>query len=346
MDNQNKENQVVQKKQNRFVEVWKRLVKSPFAVAGMIILGLMLLLAASSNFIAPAGDGMPGYNQQRRGPANTRQMPSIERAFNTPEGEGFFENFSRHIMGTDDVGRGVFARIAHGAQISLSVAIVVILIGLSVGGTIGAIAGYYSGVVDNVFMRLIDILLALPNILLAIAIIGAIGSGLMPVMVAVGIGAIPLYARTVRAQVIINKEQEFVEAAHASGASNFRIVTRHILPNCMSPVIVEASMGMAGAILAAAGLSFIGLGLQPPQPEWGAMLSAGRGDLLAGYWHLTLFPGLMIALIIFAFNMIGDGLRDALDPKLRSGSISKRKFLRLQKARAEQMMHDLREGEV
>jgi len=310
------------KKQGRLAEVWKRLKKSPLAILGMIILTCMVLMALFAGVVAPEVDGMPGYNLQDWG--NVRQFPSGE-----------------NIMGTDHLGRDVFSRIAHGSRISLMIGVLVVTIGITFGLAIGAIAGYYGNIIDNVFMRAIDIFLAVPSILMAIAIVGVLGHGIMPVIVAVGISAIPIYARTIRAQVIIFKEQEFVEAARACGASDFRIITRHILPNCMAPVIVEASMGMASAILAGAGLSFIGLGIQPPVPEWGAMLSEGRQWMLAGYWHLTVFPGMMIALIIFSFNMIGDGLRDALDPKLRSAGFSKRKFKKMQDARAMQMMQDL-----
>ncbi|MCL2201883.1 MAG: ABC transporter permease, partial [Oscillospiraceae bacterium] len=160
-----------------------------------------------------------------------------------------------------------------------------------------------------------------------------LGQGLENVMIAVGIAVIPSYARIIKAQVLTQKEQEFVEAARSCGASNFRLISRHILPNCMAPIIVEATMGMAGAILTAAGLSFIGIGLQAPTPEWGAMLSDGRGVMLAGYWHMTVFPGLFIALLIFALNMMGDGLRDAFDPRLRGAGLTARRFKRLQLSR-------------
>jgi len=310
------------KKRGQFAEIWHRFKKNPLAIVGLCIIIIVVSLALAADIIAP-GDGLtPGYNLQDWG--NTRQFPSAE-----------------NIFGTDHLGRDVFSRIVHGARFSLFFGIVAIVIGVTVGMTIGAIAGFYGGIVDNVVMRIIDIMLAIPAILLAIAIVAAIGTGgITPVAIAVGINAIPIYARTVRAQVLAQRDQEFVEAARASGASDLRIVVRHILPNCMAPVIVEASMGMAGAILSAAGLSFIGIGLQPPAPEWGAMLSEGRQWMLAGYWHLTIFPGLMIALIIFALNMMGDGLRDALDPKLRSASFSKRKFRRLQIQRAETMMRE------
>lgn len=310
------------KKRGQFGEIWHRFKKNPLAIVGLCIIVLMVIMALSADIIAPGDDFTPGYNLQDWG--NVRQFPSSE-----------------NLLGTDHLGRDVLSRIVHGARVSLQVAVVVIAIGVSLGMTLGAIAGFYGGVVDNVIMRIIDVMLAIPSILLAIAIVAAMQmTGMLPVMIAVGVNAIPIYARTVRAQILAQRGQEFVEAARASGASDFRIVFRHILPNCMAPVIVEASMGMAGAILAAAGLSFIGLGLQPPIPEWGALLSEGRQFMLAGYWHLTIFPGLMIALVIFAFNMMGDGLRDALDPKLRSASFSKRKFRRMQRRRAEEMMRE------
>ncbi|MCL2286504.1 MAG: ABC transporter permease [Firmicutes bacterium] len=299
------------KKRSQFAEIWKRFKKNPLAMTGLVIILLLFAVAIFADVIAPGTDMHPGYNLQDWG--NVRQFPSRENWF-----------------GTDDLGRDVFARIIHGSRISLSVGFVVVAIGIFVGIPLGAISGFYGGISDNIIMRFIDILLAVPNILLAIAIAAAMGGGGMHnVMIAVGIGAIPIYARTVRAQVLAIKGQEFVEAARAAGASDFRIIRRHILPNCMAPIIVEASMGMAGAVMAAAGLSFIGLGLNAPTPEWGAMLSDGRVRMLAGYWHLTLFPGLMIALIVFALNMMGDGLRDALDPKLRSGGFSKKRFRRI-----------------
>jgi len=211
------------------------------------------------------------------------------------------------------------------------VGFVVVSISMLAGVALGSISGFYSGAIDNVFMRIVDILLAIPPILLAIAIAAALRPGLASVIIAVGIGAIPGYARIVRASALSLREQEFVEAARSVGASDIRIMLRHVLPNCMAPVIVQATMGMAGAISAAAGLSFIGLGLQPPSPEWGAMLSDGRRFMLSGFWHMTLFPGLAIALIIFGLNMMGDGLRDAFDPKLKSAGFSRRKFERLKK---------------
>ena len=304
------------RKRSRFFEIWKRFKKNPLAMIGLVILTLMVILAATAGIIAPPSeDGLPAYMVQNR--RNALQFPSSE-----------------HIMGTDQLGRDVFHRIAHGSRISLSVGLVVIGIGLTFGVSLGAIAGFYGGLVDNIFMRIIDIILAMPNIMLAITIAAMLGPGMMNVMIAVGVGAIPVYARTVRALVLTYKEQEFVEAAKAAGANDFRLIRRHILPNCISPLIVEASMGMAGGIMAAAALSFIGIGLQAPIPEWGAMLAEGRGFLLSGFWYLTVFPGVMIALIIFSLNMMGDGLRDALDPRLRSGGFSKKRFRRMQLMKA------------
>ena len=240
-------------------------------------------------------------------------------------------------MGTDDLGRDVFARIAWGSRTTLSIAFLVLGISMTFGVLLGAIAGFYSGIVDNIIMRFIDIILAVPNILLAISIAAAIGEGPHTVMIAVGIGAIPGFARIVRASVLSLREQEFIEAARSIGARDFRLIRRHILPNCMAPIIIEATMGLASAIIAAAALSFLGLGHQQPTAEWGAMLTIGRLHMMSGHWHLTFFPGLFIALMVFSLNMAGDGLRDAFDPRLRTASISKKAFLK----KTEQMRRDI-----
>jgi peptide/nickel transport system permease protein len=300
------------KKQNQALEVWKRFKKNPIALTGLGIIIILVLLAAFADVLAPGTERDPGYDIQ-----------NLMNQFRPPSAE--------HIFGTDHLGRDVFSRIAHGARTSLLVGFVVVSISMVLGVTLGSMAGFYGGIIDNVFMRFVDIMLATPNILMAIAISAAIGQGLMGVMIAVGIGAIPGYARIVRASVLSLREQEFIEAARSIGANDFRLIRRHILPNCMAPIIVEATMGMAGAIAAAAALSLIGLGLQPPSPEWGAMLTDGRRFMLAGHWWLTVFPGLAIAMIIFALNMMGDGLRDAFDPRLRTSGFSKRKFLRIQR---------------
>jgi peptide/nickel transport system permease protein len=304
------------KKRSQFPEIVRRFRKNLLAVIGVFVIILMIILALTADLLAP-GDpliGLPGYNLQNWGNAN--QFPSNE-----------------HIFGTDHLGRDLFARVAHGSRYSLIVGFVVIGIGMGIGVPLGALAGFFHGLVDNTIMRFTDILLAMPNILLAIVIASAMGGGIMTVMIAVGVGAIPGFARIVKAEVLALKEQEFVEAARSCGASDLRLIMRHVLPNCMASIIVNATMGMAGGILSAAGLSFIGVGLQPPIPEWGALLAEGRRWMLAGFWHVTVFPGLFIAMLIFSLNMMGDGLRDAFDPRLRGGGMSKRRFRRLLRAR-------------
>lgn len=285
--------QQVAQKRNQWKEVWRRLRQNKMAMVGLAILIILALAAIFADVIAPNG-----FDNQ-----------VIKDRFQTPN--------STHWFGTDNLGRGVFDRVIHGARVSLSIGIISVSIAIVFGGLLGALAGFYGGRVDNVIMRSMDILLAIPSILLAISIVSALGGGLFNVMLAVGISSIPGYARIVRASVITLKGQEFIEAARAVGANDSRIIMKHIIPNSLAPIIVQGTLGVAGAILSAAGLSFIGLGLSPPNPEWGAMLSGGR-DYIRDHMHMTLFPGLMIMATIFALNLLGDGLRDALDPKLKN----------------------------
>ena len=196
------------------------------------------------------------------------------------------------------------------------VGLISVSISLTIGGMLGAIAGYYGGKIDNIIMRIMDIFLAVPSILLAMTIVAALGTSLVNVMLAIGVSGVPQYARIVRASVMSIKDQEFVEASRAIGAKSPTTIFREILPNCLAPIIVQATLSVASAILSTASLSFIGLGVQPPSPEWGAMLSGGRGYLRDAL-HLTLFPGLAIVITILALNLLGDGLRDALDPRLK-----------------------------
>ena len=286
-----------QKKQNtqkraQFAEIWRRMKKNHLAMVGLVILVLIILTEIFADVIAPYG-----YREQDLSKITIK--PSRE-----------------HLLGTDDLGRDMFSRIIYGTRISLLVGIVAVSISIVIGGALGAAAGFYGGLVDNIIMRIMDIMLAIPSILLAIALVTAFGGGLVKVMIAVGISSVPIYARIVKASVISIKEQEFIEAAKAIGANDFRLITSHIIPNSMAPIIVQGTLGVATAILSVAGLSFIGLGIQPPTPEWGSMLSNGR-YLIRTAWHVATFPGVAIMITIFALNVLGDGLRDALDPRLK-----------------------------
>ena len=314
----------VRKKRSQALEVWKRFKRNPVAMTGLVVIVALVLMAAFAPIIAPGDGHNPGYNMMRFGRQYQLQPPSRDAWF-----------------GTDQFGRDQFNRIVHGGRTALQVGFIVVSISMTAGVIIGSISGFYGGLTDNVLMRIIDIILAVPTILLCISIAAVLDPGLTSVMIAVGIGATPGYARQTRAAVLSVKEQEYVEAARSVGANDFRILRKHILPNCMAPIIIEATMGMAGAILMAAALSFLGLGLQPPSPEWGAMLSNGRPFMLEGHTHMTLFPGLFIAFIVFALNMMGDGLRDAFDPKLRTASLSRKQFLR----KAERMRREIKKAE-
>lgn len=280
-------------KRGQWRELAGRLAQNHTAVAGLLIILVFAAFALFPELIAPYG-----YDDQ-----------DLTKQFLSPNAE--------HWFGTDDYGRDIFSRIVYGSRISLTIGLVSISFSCLVGVFIGCIAGYFGNVIDNVLMRLMDIMLALPSFILAIAIVASLGAGLRNLVIAVGIATIPQYARIVRASVLSIKDQEFVEAARCIGAGNVRIILRHILPNCLAPIIVQATMNIAVAILSAAGLSFIGLGIAPPTPEWGAMLSAGR-VYIRDYWFIVTFPGVAIMLSVFAFNLFGDGLRDALDPRLKN----------------------------
>jgi peptide/nickel transport system permease protein len=268
---------------------WRR---SPLTVAGLALIAILAVIALLAPLIAPA-------NPLKQVLSTRLKPPSAD-----------------HWLGTDQLGRDVLSRMIYGARISLLIGTVVVGLAASVGTFVGLVAGYVGGWLDEGLMRLTDVFLAFPALILAMAISGALGPSLTNAMIAIAVVSWPVYARLVRAQVLSLREREYVEAARGLGASAQRIVWRHILPNTLAPLLVQASFDMGGAILSAAGLSFIGFGTQPPTAEWGVMISEGRNYIATHSW-LSLFPGLAILLTVAAFNLIGDGLRDALDPRLR-----------------------------
>jgi peptide/nickel transport system permease protein len=273
-------------------DVWRRLWQSNLARVGVAIVAVFVLMAALAPVVSPF-DPLDQTLVLRLKP------PTAE-----------------HLFGTDNLGRDVLSRVIYGARISLLVGVIAVALGLVFGTLLGLVSGYASGWVDSVAMRAMDIMLAFPATLLAIAIVAARGPGLPNTMVAVGVVQIPIYARIIRGSVLAVKEHEYVQAARALGIGHVRIMLRHILPNCLSPIIVQATLGFATAVIEAAALGFLGLGAQPPEPEWGAMLSDGYRYLVNAPWALF-FPGGAIMLTVLGFNLLGDGLRDALDPRTR-----------------------------
>ena len=285
--------EAVIKKRSQLKEIWRRFRRNKQAMVGMCMLLLMIFSAIFASVISP-------YDPLQQDIINRLQPPS-----------------AAHFFGTDELGRDIFSRILYGSRISLTVGLIAVSISSVVGCALGAIAGYYGGVLDNVIMRCTDVLMAIPSILLNISIVAALGTGLQNVMIAIGISSVPAYCRIMRASLLSLKDQEFVDASRAAGASDPYIILNHILPNSLAPLIVQATLKIGGAILSCASMSFIGLGIVPPTPEWGAMLSTGR-DFLRDAPHLTAFPGMAIMFAVFAMNLMGDGLRDALDPKLKN----------------------------
>ena len=284
--------EIILKKRSQIVEVWKRLRKSRMAIFGLCIILILILTAIFADVIAP-------YDYAEQNYAEILMKPC-----------------AKHLFGTDNYGRDILSRIIYGARMSLLVGFISLISGALVGSILGAIAGYFGGIVDTIIMRGSDILSSIPGTVLAISIATTLGPGLVNVMIAVGISSIPGFTRVVRGSTLTVIGQEYVEGAHAIGASDSRIVSKYIFPNVLSPIIVQATLGVGISIIMAAALSFLGLGIQPPTPEWGNMLSSARADM-RNYPHLVVFPGLAIMLTVLGLNLFGDGLRDALDPKLK-----------------------------
>ncbi len=273
-------------------QLWRRFYKNKTAVVGMVIFVFMVLVALCASLIA----------------SHDPNFTNMSAVLGKPSAE--------HWFGTDQVGRDIFSRIVYGARVSLFVGVIAVGISLLLGTLLGLIAGFYGKRVGEVIMRFMDILLAFPSILLAIAIMTGLGRGVGNAMVAIGVVGIPVYARLVRGSVLSIKGNEFVEAATAVGAGKLRIVARHIFPNVVAPLIVQATLGMSTAILEAAALGFLGLGVQPPQAEWGDMIAQGR-RFIYNAPYMIYFPGAAISLTVLGLNLFGDGLRDVLDPRLK-----------------------------
>jgi len=282
-----------QQKRSLWIDVWARFKKNRLAMIGLCVIIFLYLVALFAPVLAP-------YPYDKM---------NLTNLYASPGSPG-------HILGTDEFGRDVLSRLIYGARISLTVGLVVVGMASAIGVTLGALAGYYGGWVDSLIMRIVDFLYAFPFFILAITIVAILGPSLYNAMFALALVSWIGYARMVRGQFLALKQREFVEAAKAVGASGFRIMFVHLLPNALGPVIVQMSLGVAGAILSASGLSFLGLGAQPPTAEWGAMLNAGK-DYIRSAPHLATYPGLAIMITVLAFNFVGDGLRDALDPKLK-----------------------------
>jgi dipeptide transport system permease protein len=280
-------------------EFWSGFCANRGAVAGFAVIATLLLLAIFADVVAPHPPGLTN-----------------DAAFLLPP---FWQTGGSltYPLGTDAIGRDILSRLIHGARLSLSIGIVVVTIAVVIGTTLGLVAGFFRGMIEIAVLRLMDILLTLPSLLLAIVIVAILGPGMLNAMLAVAVVVLPHYVRIARAAVISETAKDYVTAAKVGGAGTLRLMLKEVLPNCMAPLIVQATLGISTAILDAAALGYLGLGAQPPLPEWGTMLADAREFVVRAWWVVT-FPGLVILIAVLAFNLVGDGLRDALDPKLKS----------------------------
>jgi ABC-type dipeptide/oligopeptide/nickel transport system permease subunit len=294
----------------RPVSVWKsgfrRLLRRRTGVTGLIIISFWVLVALFAPLLA-THDPRQGLLGEE--PGIQRRDPPCIHLLGCPEER------PQHLLGLDGNARDEYSRIVHGARVSLTIGITTVTSAILVGALLGAIAGFWGGWIDNLIMRIMDVVLGFPALLLAIAIVAVLGPGLTNALLAIALVTIPQYARVMRASVLQIKEMDFVAASKALGASNWRILFSRVIPNALTPLVVLGTLGVAGAILEAAGLSFLGLGAQPPTAEWGSMLGADRNQVFSAP-HLVFFPGLAIMFTVLGFNLLGDGLRDALDPRL------------------------------
>ena len=282
------------KKRSPMGEVWHRLKKNKGAIIGGAFVLLLVLLALFRDVIYD-------YDTQI-------VLQDLSQRFIKP--------CLAHPFGTDQLGRDLFARVVYGTGSSLPVGVVAVLVALCLGLPLGAVAGFFGGRIDDVIMRIMDIFAAVPGILMAIAMVAVLGTGTIGLMISIGVTAVPSFARITRAAVLSVRNQEFVEAARAIGCNNLDIIFKHVILNCLSPIVVQVSLRIGNSIITASSMSYLGLGVTPPMPEWGNLLSAGR-TYIKDYSYLTMFPGLVIMLTVIAFNLLGDGLRDAMDPKLK-----------------------------
>lgn len=289
----NETNGISEMDESLIKEHWHSLKQNKTAMAGLIIIVLFLLVGIFSPFLAP--------------------MDPLEQNIELRKSAPFTNGY---ILGTDDLGRDMLSRLIYGARISMIIGVISVGISLFFGVVIGMISAYYGGIVDKIIMRLIDMMLAFPYILLTIVIVAVLGPSLTNAMIAIGISQIPSYARVVRASVLAEKENDYVLAERALGASDRELMFRSILPNCLAPISVQATLGVGTAILDSAALSFLGLGAQPPTPEWGLMIASSKEFVTSAWWIVTL-PGIATLLAVLGFNLLGDGLRDILDPRLR-----------------------------
>lgn len=280
------------KKKSQFSMVMGRLAKNKMAVVGMIIVILLLLVAVFADFLMP-------YDYAFQDGSAILQAPSAQ-----------------HLLGTDNLGRDILSRLIYGTRLSLQLGVISVILAAILGGILGSLAGYYGGAADNLLMRFLDIYQSVPGLVMCVAMAAALGSGIWKSILAIGITTMAGYARMIRSSILQIKGTEYIEAARAVKGSDFHIIMKHVLPNAISPMIVQMTMGIGGAILLGSMLGFVGLGVPAPTPEWGTMLADGR-TYMRDYGYMVIFPGIAIIITVLAFNLLGDGLRDALDPKLK-----------------------------